>query len=71
MGRPVIVQDTGFSAFLPGGAGLLPYRTRQEAVEAMQQLRADYETHCRAARAVAEAHFDAGRVLTSLLERSV
>jgi hypothetical protein len=71
MGRPVILQDTGFSAFLPGDAGLLPYRTRQEAVAAMRQLRANYETHCRAARAVAEAHFDARRVLTSLLEGSL
>jgi hypothetical protein len=71
MGRPVILQDTGFSAFLPGGSGLLPYRTPPEAVSAMRQLRADYPAHCRAARAVAEAHFDARRVLTSLLERSV
>ena len=55
MGRPVIVQDTGFSAFLPSGAGLLPYRTPGEAVSAMHQLRSDYPAHCRAARGVAEA----------------
>jgi hypothetical protein len=71
MGRPVILQDTGFSAFLPSGAGLLPYRTRDEAVHAIKQLRADYPAHCRAARAVAETHFDAGRVLSELLERSL
>ena len=71
MGRPVIVQDTGFSSFLPSGAGLLPYRTPSEAVQAMRQLRADYPAHCRAARAVAETHFDARRVLSELLERSL
>jgi hypothetical protein len=71
MGRPVIVQDTGFSAFLPSGAGLLPYRTPGEAVLAMHQLRSDYQAHCRAARGIAEAYFDARRVLSELLEQSL
>ncbi len=71
MGRPVILQDTGFSSFLPSGAGLLPYRTRDEALGAIRQLRVDYEAHCLAARAVAEEYFDARRVLTDLLERSL
>jgi len=71
MGGPVMLPDTGFSGFLAAGTGLLPYRTREGAIAAMRQLRADYEGHCRAARAVAEAHFDARGVLTSLLERSL
>ena len=71
MGRPVILQDTGFSTFLPSGAGLLPYRTRDEALGAIRQLRVDYEAHCQAARAVAKEYFDARRVLTDLLERSL
>jgi hypothetical protein len=70
-GRPVVVQDTGFSDFLPCGKGLLPYSTPSEAVAAIKQLRKDYDMHCRAAREVAEEFFDARRVLTDLLERSL
>lgn len=69
MGRPVILQDTGYSAVLPCGAGLLPYRTKQEALAAVRHLGKNYAEHCRAARAVAEGYFDAQLVLTSLLER--
>lgn len=71
MGRPVIVQDTGFSDFLPCGVGLLAYRTPHEAVAAMRRLKLDYDRHCRAARAVAEECFDARLVLTELLGRSL
>jgi hypothetical protein len=71
MGRPAILQDTGFSAFLPSDAGLLPYRTPREAGMRMRQLRADYDAHCRAARMVTEQYFDSGRVLNELLARSV
>jgi hypothetical protein len=71
MGRPVILQDTGFSAFLPGDAGLLPFRTRQEAISRLGQLRADYDAHCRAARALAAEYFESGRVLTDLLKRAL
>jgi hypothetical protein len=70
-GRPVIVQDTGFSKLLPCGEGLLAYRTLEEAVLAIRRIRDGYKAHCRAARAVAEEYFDARRVLTDLLERSL
>lgn len=69
-GRSVIVQDTGFSDFLPCGKGLQAYSTPSEAVTAIRQLREDYEMHYRAAREVAEEFFDARRVPTDLLERS-
>jgi hypothetical protein len=69
-GRPVVLEDTGFSEFLPSEAGLLAYRTPDEAVTAIRRLNDDYGAQCRAARAVAEEHFDARQVLTSLLERS-
>jgi hypothetical protein len=70
-GRPVIVQDTGFSDFLPCGEGLFAYRTREEAVGAVLRLHEDYDVHCQAARSVAEEYFDARQVLTDLLERSL
>jgi Glycosyl transferases group 1 len=71
MGRPVVVEDTGFSDYLPCGRGLLPFRSHAEAVSAIRRLPDAYADHCRAARAIAEEHFDARRVLTSLLERSL
>jgi hypothetical protein len=70
-GRPVVVQDTGFSDFLPCGEGLLTYRTPGEAVAALRGVRQDYAAHCRAARALVEEYFDARRVLGDLLDRSL
>ncbi len=37
-GRPVVVQDTGFSQFLPVGAGLHAFNNQDEAVEAIRQI---------------------------------
>jgi hypothetical protein len=70
LGRPAVLQDTGFSANIPCGEGLLAFRTPQEAVAAVTRLRDDYEFHCAAARRVAEECFDARTVLGDLLERA-
>ena len=71
MGRPVVVQDTGFSEIFACGAGVLPFRTPGEAVAALSQVTDSYDDHCRAARAFVETYFDASRVLTNLLEQSL
>lgn len=68
-GRPVIAQDTGFSHFLPTGEGLFAFDTADDVLAAIDALRADYGRHARAARAIAEAHFDSDLVLTRLLDR--
>jgi hypothetical protein len=68
-GRPVAVQDTGFSDFLPTGRGLLSFTTPDEAKAALRRLDDDYDGHCRAARALIEEHFDARRVLADVLEK--
>ncbi len=67
-GRPVVAQDTGFGEYLPTGEGLLAFRTAEEAANMMERVSSDYERHRRAARAIAEEHFDSDTVLTSLLE---
>lgn len=69
-GRPVIAQETGFSRFIPTGAGLLPFTTMDDAVSAIDSIRQDYPLHARAARALAEAHFDSDKVLTRLLTQT-
>jgi hypothetical protein len=68
-GRPVLAQDTGLDGLVPLGEGLLAFSTLEEAVAGVEQIAGDYERHSRAARALAEQHFAAQRVLPSLLEK--
>jgi hypothetical protein len=67
-GRPAIVQDTGWTDYLPHGEGLLAYRTADEAAAAIERVRDDPSTHARAARRVVEEHFDARVVCQALLD---
>ena len=67
-GKPVLVQDTGFSRNLPVGEGLLAFRTPDEAAAGAEKIVQHYDHHCRAARAIAEEHFDSDRILGRLLE---
>src|SRR5690606_9966510 len=41
-GRPVIVQDTGFAEDLRRGAGIVPFCTPDETVEAVREVERDY-----------------------------
>src|SRR5205823_2392880 len=66
-GRPVIAQDTGFGPYLPTGEGLFAFRTEEDVLAAIDTLNADYARHARAARAVAEEHFDSDKVFARLL----
>ncbi len=66
-GKPVVVQHTGPSSFLPNGEGMFRFATLGEAVDALATINRDYERHCRAARAMAEAYFDARQVLRAIL----
>jgi hypothetical protein len=68
-GRPVIAQDTGFSRWLPTGAGLLRFATTEEALDAIEEVRNAYSRHAAAARSIAETWFDSDRVLSRLLQR--
>lgn len=70
-GRPVLTQQTGFSDWLTTGAGLLAFETMEEALAGMEEIDVAYEHHCRAARELAEAFFDARKVLTHLIERAL
>jgi len=65
-GRPVVVQDTGFSDVLPVGEGILPFTTPDEAVAGIRAVESDYDRHAHAARAIAEEWFDSDKVLSRL-----
>ncbi len=67
-GRPIVLEDTGFTDWLPTGEGVLAFSTEDDAVAAIQDVEGRYDRHCRAAREIAAEYFDARRVLTDLLE---
>lgn len=67
--KPVVVQETGFSSFLPTGEGLFAFSTLNEAIEQLNRVASDYYYHCRKAREIAEAYFGGEMVMKDLLER--
>ena len=69
-GKPALVQSTGIESSLPTGQGLLTFRTFEEALAGLRSIDEDYPEHARAAREIAERHFDANIVLGQLLERA-
>lgn len=70
-GKPVVVQNTGFTETFPAGEGILPFTTLEEAVTAIHEVESNYERHSRAASAIAEEYFDSSKVLSSLIERAL
>jgi len=66
-GKPVVMQDTGPSSFLPFGAGILRFSSVQEAAEALAAVNADYAKHCVAAREIAVTYFDARKTAERIL----
>lgn len=66
-GKPVLAQDTGLGRLLPTGEGLLTFTTLEEAVVGAEEILANPARHAKAARAVAEEHFDSDKVLRRLL----
>jgi hypothetical protein len=67
-GRPVVLDETGFSAHLPVGSGLFAVRNVEEAAQAIGEINSDFNRHSRRAREIAEEFLDAPRVLASFLE---
>jgi hypothetical protein len=66
-GRPVIVQDTGFSTWLRADGGVLPFSSPEEALGQIDELNASFAWHCRLTRDVVDEYFDFRRVLPALL----
>jgi hypothetical protein len=66
-GKPVVMQHTGPSSFLPNGEGMFRFSTLREAADALATINADYERHSRSAREIAEAYFDARQIVERIL----
>ncbi len=69
MGKPVILQDTGFSEILPCGEGLFAFRNSDDVLIAIETIGRDYARHCKAARRIAEEYFDSDKVLGTMLRQ--
>ena len=67
-GRPALVQDTGWSAHLPAGEGLLAFSSPEEAVAGIEAINSRYNFHARRALEIATAYFDANVLLPRLLD---
>lgn len=67
-GRPVILQDTGFSNWLPTGRGVLAFSSVEEASDCIEKVNAEYQLHCKAARGIAQQTFNYKFVLPRLLD---
>jgi hypothetical protein len=70
-GKPAVVQHTGASRFLPDNEGLFRFRTVEEATAMLKAAESEYERQSRAARALAEEHFDARKVVARVLEHAL
>lgn len=68
-GKPAVVQHTGHSSYLPDAEGLFRFRSVSDAARHLQTMVGDYDHHCEAARSLAEEHFDARRVVGTILEQ--
>jgi glycosyltransferase involved in cell wall biosynthesis len=70
-GKPVVVQDTGPTSFLPNGEGIFRFSRAQQAAAAFDAISSHYERHCRAARQIAESFFDARKVVEKILTEAL
>ena len=69
-GRPVVVQDTGFSDIIPSNEGLISFNCLDGAIDAITAVEADYSRHQQCARRIAENYFASDVVLRQLLQRT-
>ena len=68
-GRPVVMQDTGFSAHLPCGSGLFAVNNVDEAAEAIIEINSDVKRHSKRAREIALEYLDARKVIGKFLNK--
>ncbi|MGN6546641.1 MAG: hypothetical protein ACTHK7_16420 [Aureliella sp.] len=66
-GLPCVLQDTGFSEFIPTGEGLMAWDTLDDAERSIREVESRYQFHQRRAREIAGEYFAADRVLLDLL----
>ena len=68
-GRPVVLQDTGFSEHLPCGIGLFAVKNEDEARSAIEEIETDWSKHSKAARDIAINYLDTTIVLQQFMQQ--
>lgn len=68
LGRPVILQETGWTDFYPHGEGLLSFHDEESARVALETVAKNPTHHARAARKIAEEYCSAPIVVNQFLE---
>jgi hypothetical protein len=66
-GRPVILQETGFSNHLPMGEGLFAFSTVEEAKAAIEHVCNNYDYHSKKAFEIAKEYFEGSKVFQAFL----
>ncbi len=66
-GRPVILQETGFSEYLPVGEGLFAVESVEEAKNAIQTIEGNYQYHSDRALEIAREYLEAKKVLGNFI----
>src|SRR5437773_11169153 len=69
-GKPVGVQNTGPSEFLPNGEGMFRFGTPAEAAQAFDQINVYCAHHCKPARRLANAHFHPKKTAAEVVGRA-
>jgi hypothetical protein len=67
-GRPGVVQDTGWSKFIPSGQGVFAFTTMAECVAALEEVAANPARHRAAAYDIAREYIAPDKVLPPMLE---
>ena len=68
LGRPVLLQETGWSKWLPEGKGLVAFRNLEEAAERVREIESNYARHAQAAEAVARDHLASEKAIGDALQ---
>lgn len=67
MGKPVILQDTGFAECLPVGEGLLKFKDLEDAKNSVEAVCLDYTRHSDVAFDIAREYLAADKVLHKMM----
>lgn len=65
--HPIVLQDNGWSEYLPSGRGLFAVKNVEEAAEAISIIKKDYKQHGEWAYDIAREHLDATKLLKTMI----
>ncbi len=67
-GRPAVVQETGWSKFIPSGRGVIAFETLQQILDGLAEVAANAAAHRAAAYEIAREYLAPDRVLVKMIE---